>query len=92
MRFVSPEPRRAGIVDTKSRQVETEDALRRRVQDATRYRDIDRLAISLQCGFSSAVGSGDAMDVQWRKTEVRCRVADRIWPRPTRPTGAGCSG
>jgi 5-methyltetrahydropteroyltriglutamate--homocysteine methyltransferase len=70
-----------GIVDSKSREVETEDALLRRIEDAARHLDISRLAISPQCGFSSAVGVNDAVEVQWRKIDVMCRVADRVWPR-----------
>ncbi|MGI8711998.1 MAG: hypothetical protein ACR2NR_02210 [Solirubrobacteraceae bacterium] len=68
-----------GIVNSKRRTVETEDELLRRIEDAARYLDISQLAISPQCGFSSAVGINDAVDVQWRKIDVMCRVAERVW-------------
>ncbi len=68
-----------GIVNTKSRTVETEDELLRRIEDASRFLDIDQLALSPQCGFSSAVGMSDATDVQWRKVDALCQVAQRVW-------------
>jgi 5-methyltetrahydropteroyltriglutamate--homocysteine methyltransferase len=82
LRYIRPETTVVlGIVNTKSHEVETEDELLRRVEDASRYLDVSRLAISPQCGFSSAVGINDATDIQWRKIEVMCRVADRVWGR-----------
>lgn len=71
-----------GIVNSKSHEVETEDVLLRTIEDASRYLDVSQLAISPQCGFSSAVGINEAVDVQWKKIDVMCRVADRVWPRP----------
>jgi len=68
-----------GIVNTKSRTVETEDELLRRIEDAAQVLSLDQLALSPQCGFSSAVGINDAVDVQWRKIDVLCRVAERVW-------------
>jgi len=80
LRFVPPGTTVVlGIVNTKSREVETEDELLRTIDDAARYLDLGQLAISPQCGFSSAVGINDAADVQWRKIDVMCRVADRVW-------------
>lgn len=82
LRFVPPGTTVVlGIVDTKSRVVETEDQLLRKLDDAASYLGAGQLAISPQCGFSSAVGINDAMDVQWRKIEVMCRAADRFWGR-----------
>lgn len=68
-----------GIVNTKTSIVETEEELLRRIDDAARFLPLDQLALSPQCGFSSAVGINDAVDVQWRKIDVLCRVADRVW-------------
>lgn len=82
LRFVPPGTTVVlGIVDTKSRRVQTEDELLRTVESATRHIDVSQLAISPQCGFSSAVGLNDATDVQWRKIDVMCRAAERIWGR-----------
>ena len=82
LRFVAPGTIVVlGIVDTKSREVETEDELLATIERTTRHLDVTQLAISPQCGFSSAVGINDAIDVQWRKVDVMCRVADRVWGR-----------
>ncbi len=82
LRFVRPGTTAVlGIVDTKSRAVETEDELLAKLDEASRHIDTAQLAISPQCGFSSAVGINDAEDIQWRKIDVMCRVADRVWGR-----------
>jgi 5-methyltetrahydropteroyltriglutamate--homocysteine methyltransferase len=69
-----------GLVSTKSPRVEAEDELLRRIDEASRYIPTEQLGISSQCGFSSsAVDNEIDEDTQWRKLEVICRVADRIW-------------
>jgi 5-methyltetrahydropteroyltriglutamate--homocysteine methyltransferase len=70
-----------GIVSSKVRAMEDEDDLVRRMEDAaTIIGDIDRLAISPQCGFASVmVGNDTDENIQWRKLELVGRVADRLW-------------
>jgi 5-methyltetrahydropteroyltriglutamate--homocysteine methyltransferase len=77
-----------GIVSTKRRELEHEDELMRRMEEATRHLDLSQLAISPQCGFAS-VWEGNAIDeeAQWRKLELVGRVADRLWGRLDRPSG-----
>ncbi|HYG73178.1 MAG TPA: 5-methyltetrahydropteroyltriglutamate--homocysteine S-methyltransferase, partial [Actinomycetota bacterium] len=73
-----------GIVSTKTPQLEDEDELIRRMEHAVAFAggDVDRLAISPQCGFASVVvGNEIDEDSQWRKLELVTRVADRLWPR-----------
>ncbi len=69
-----------GLVTTKSARVETADELRQRIDEAATYLDVDRLAISPQCGFESNVG-GAVMraDAQWRKLDVLLEVGREIW-------------
>jgi methionine synthase II (cobalamin-independent) len=44
--------------------------------------DMERLAISPQCGFASVmVGNEIDEDTQWRKLDLVARVADRLWSR-----------
>jgi 5-methyltetrahydropteroyltriglutamate--homocysteine methyltransferase len=71
-----------GVISTKQPQLESEDAVLRRIDDANRYLDLERLALSPQCGFAS-VWHGNLLteDDQWRKLELLGRVADRVWPR-----------
>jgi 5-methyltetrahydropteroyltriglutamate--homocysteine methyltransferase len=71
-----------GIVSTKSPALEDEDDLVRRIEEAASFvdGDVDRLAISPQCGFASVlVGNEIDEDGQWRKLELVARVADRLW-------------
>jgi methionine synthase II (cobalamin-independent) len=79
-----------GIVSTKTPELEDEDDLLRRMEQAAALvGGIDRLAISPQCGFASVmVGNEIDEDTQWRKLELVARVADRLWGS----VGAGASG
>jgi 5-methyltetrahydropteroyltriglutamate--homocysteine methyltransferase len=72
-----------GIVSSKIRELEDEhDLVRRMEQAASVVGGLERLAISLQCGFASVmVGNDTDEDVQWRKLELVGRVADRLWRR-----------
>src|SRR4029453_15959165 len=55
-----------GLVTTKSGQLESRDALKRRIEAAAKYVDIDELALSPQCGFASTEeGNLLAEEGQW---------------------------
>jgi 5-methyltetrahydropteroyltriglutamate--homocysteine methyltransferase len=71
-----------GLVSSKTRTVEAEDDVVRRLEDASRFAAVDQLAISTQCGFASVM-EGNEIDeeTQWRKLDLVARVADRVWPR-----------
>ncbi len=69
-----------GAVSSKVPEVESEDDVVRALEAASRFVDLDRLAISTQCGFASdAQGNLLSEDDQWRKVDLVARVADRIW-------------
>jgi 5-methyltetrahydropteroyltriglutamate--homocysteine methyltransferase len=70
-----------GIVSTKRPELEDEDDLLRKMdQAASLAGGLERLAISPQCGFASVmVGNEIDEDTQWRKLELVGRVADRSW-------------
>jgi 5-methyltetrahydropteroyltriglutamate--homocysteine methyltransferase len=72
-----------GLVNTKSPVLETEDEIVRKIEEASQYLSVDQLAVSPQCGFSSAVGFEQVggEDLQWRKLELVRSVADRVWGR-----------
>ena len=73
-----------GIVSTKTPVLESEDDLKRRMEEASSFvgGDLGRLAISPQCGFASVmVGNEIDEDTQWRKLDLVARVADDLWPR-----------
>jgi 5-methyltetrahydropteroyltriglutamate--homocysteine methyltransferase len=69
-----------GIVTTKRAELEDKDMLKRRIEDAARYVDIDQLGISGQCGFSSTEeGNNLTIDEQKAKLELIVEVADEVW-------------
>jgi 5-methyltetrahydropteroyltriglutamate--homocysteine methyltransferase len=69
-----------GLVTTKTGEVETVDALLRRIEEASRFLDVGQLALSPQCGFASGMSGNDlSHDQQWRKLEVILETARRVW-------------
>ncbi|HXY73052.1 MAG TPA: hypothetical protein VEM41_10945 [Actinomycetota bacterium] len=70
-----------GVVSTKTAVLEDEDDLLRRMEEAAKIAgEMDRLAISPQCGFASVmVGNEIDEATQWRKLELVSRVANRLW-------------
>ncbi|HEX3618510.1 MAG TPA: 5-methyltetrahydropteroyltriglutamate--homocysteine S-methyltransferase [Solirubrobacteraceae bacterium] len=69
-----------GIVTTKRAELEDKDLLKRRIEDAAQYVDIDQLGISGQCGFSSTEeGNNLTIDEQKAKLELIVEVADEVW-------------
>lgn len=69
-----------GLVTTKTGEIETVDALLRRIDEASRFIDVDQLALSPQCGFASGMSGNDlSHDQQWRKLEVILETARRVW-------------
>jgi 5-methyltetrahydropteroyltriglutamate--homocysteine methyltransferase len=69
-----------GLVSTKSPELEELDGLQRRVDEAGRFVDFDRLALSPQCGFSSdTIDRPLTRDDQRRKLELVVKAADQIW-------------
>jgi 5-methyltetrahydropteroyltriglutamate--homocysteine methyltransferase len=69
-----------GLMSTKVATLESKDVLKRRVEEATTYIDLDRLAISPQCGFASSfqVDRFTFSDEE-RKLAFLVQVADEIW-------------
>jgi 5-methyltetrahydropteroyltriglutamate--homocysteine methyltransferase len=69
-----------GLVTTKFPALEQKSTLKRRIDEASRYVDMDRLALSPQCGFASVVeGNLITEDTQRRKLELVVETADEVW-------------
>jgi 5-methyltetrahydropteroyltriglutamate--homocysteine methyltransferase len=70
-----------GLVTTKSAELEAKDALKRRIEDATRYLPLEQLALSPQCGFNSGGDRGHQLSEaeQWRKFERIRETAEEVW-------------
>jgi 5-methyltetrahydropteroyltriglutamate--homocysteine methyltransferase len=69
-----------GLVTTKSGALENKDDIKRRIEQATKFIDLDRLCLSPQCGFaSSEEGNVLAEDEQWAKLRMIVEIADEVW-------------
>ena len=69
-----------GLVTTKRGELESKDELKRRIEDAARYVDVDQLCLSGQCGFSSTVeGNALTHDEQWAKLRLIVETAQEVW-------------
>jgi len=69
-----------GIVSTKRPELEPADEVQRRVEEAARYVDMDRLCLSPQCGFASIFNHARfTPDLEERKLAHVVELADRIW-------------
>jgi 5-methyltetrahydropteroyltriglutamate--homocysteine methyltransferase len=70
-----------GLVSTKTPELERKDDLLRRIDEASRFVDADRLSVSPQCGFASVEeGNPVTPDDQRRKLELVVDVAAAAWP------------
>jgi 5-methyltetrahydropteroyltriglutamate--homocysteine methyltransferase len=69
-----------GLVTTKSGALESRDALKRRIDAAAKFVDLDRLCLSPQCGFASTEeGNVLREDEQWAKLAMIVDVAKEVW-------------
>ncbi len=69
-----------GLVSSKVAELEPRDALKRRLDEATRYVPLEQLALSPQCGFSSTV-HGNAISAEQQRAKLRLCVetAREVW-------------
>ena len=69
-----------GVVTTKRGELESKDFIKRRIEEAARYTDIDQLCLSGQCGFSSTEEGNDLTEQQqWDKLSLIVSTAAEIW-------------
>ena len=69
-----------GIVTTKRAELEDKEQLKRRIDEAAQYVDIDQLCISGQCGFASTEeGNHLSIDDEKAKLELLVEVATDVW-------------
>jgi 5-methyltetrahydropteroyltriglutamate--homocysteine methyltransferase len=69
-----------GLVSSKIPQLEAEDSLVRRIEEASRYMPLENLSLSPQCGFASTIeGNLLTGDEQWRKLQLVVDTARKVW-------------
>ena len=81
LRFVPPGKTVVlGLVTSKTGDLESKDELRRRIDQAAKYIDIDQLCLSPQCGFASTEeGNLLTERQQWDKLSRIVEIASEVW-------------
>ena len=81
LRFVPPGKMVVlGLVTTKRGELESKDALKRRIDEAAKYLPLDQLCLSPQCGFSSSVeGNVLTPEEQAAKLRLVVETAGEVW-------------
>jgi 5-methyltetrahydropteroyltriglutamate--homocysteine methyltransferase len=69
-----------GLISSKLPQLEPQEQLLHRIEEATKYLPLDNLAVSTQCGFASTMeGNLLTEDEQWRKLQLVVDTARVVW-------------
>jgi methionine synthase II (cobalamin-independent) len=69
-----------GLVSSKLPELEKADHLLRRIEEASRYVPVERLAVSPQCGFASTMEGNLLTEAdQWRKLQLVVDTARQVW-------------
>jgi 5-methyltetrahydropteroyltriglutamate--homocysteine methyltransferase len=69
-----------GLVTTKTGTLEKKDEIKRRIEQAAKFVDIDQLCLSPQCGFASTEeGNALAEEDEWAKLRMIVEIAEEVW-------------
>ena len=69
-----------GLVTSKTGALESKDEIKRRIDRASRFLDLDQLCLSPQCGFASTEeGNVLTEDEQWAKLALIVEIAREVW-------------
>jgi 5-methyltetrahydropteroyltriglutamate--homocysteine methyltransferase len=69
-----------GLVTSKTGALESRDDIKRRIEEAAKYCDLDQLCLSPQCGFASTEeGNVLAEEEQWAKLRMIVEIAEEVW-------------
>jgi 5-methyltetrahydropteroyltriglutamate--homocysteine methyltransferase len=69
-----------GLVTSKSGTLENRDDVKRRIEEASKFVDLDQLALSPQCGFASTEeGNILAEAEQWSKLKMIVDLSREVW-------------
>jgi 5-methyltetrahydropteroyltriglutamate--homocysteine methyltransferase len=69
-----------GLVTTKRGELETKDELKRRIEEASKYVDVDQLCLSPQCGFASTMEGNDlSYEQEVDKLRLVVETAQEVW-------------
>lgn len=80
LKFLKNQRMVLGLVTTKTGELEKEEDILKRIDEASKYVPLDRLCISPQCGFASTEeGNAITEEEQWKKLEFVNKIAKKVW-------------
>ena len=69
-----------GLVTSKSAVLESKDELKRRIEEASKYIDLDQLCLSPQCGFASSAYGNELTEAdEFAKLRLVVETAEEVW-------------
>ncbi|MGN9867140.1 5-methyltetrahydropteroyltriglutamate--homocysteine S-methyltransferase [Bacillus swezeyi] len=69
-----------GLITSKFGELESPDAIKRRIEEASRYVDLNQLCLSPQCGFASTEeGNLLTEEQQWEKLRHVIEITEDVW-------------
>jgi 5-methyltetrahydropteroyltriglutamate--homocysteine methyltransferase len=69
-----------GLVTSKTGELESKDGIKRRIDEASKYIDLEQLCLSPQCGFASTEeGNLLTESQQWAKLSLIVEIANEVW-------------
>ena len=80
LRFIKDQTVVLGLITSKFPELEDKEAIKARIQEASKYVPLERLCLSPQCGFSSTE-EGNIMteEQQWAKVRLVRDIAREVW-------------
>ncbi len=69
-----------GLVTSKSGELEDTSQIKQRIEEATKYADLNQFCLSPQCGFASTEeGNVLSEEQQWAKLKMIVELAKEVW-------------
>ena len=79
LRFIKDKQVVLGLISSKTSELENKEDIKKRIEEATQYIDINRICLSPQCGFASTEeGNILTEEQQWDKLRLVKEIADEI--------------
>lgn len=80
LRFIKDQHVVLGLITSKTPELEDENEIKSRIEEATKYVDINQLCLSPQCGFASTEeGNTLTEEEQWNKLRHVVQIAKEVW-------------
>ncbi|MCZ2259904.1 5-methyltetrahydropteroyltriglutamate--homocysteine S-methyltransferase [Sporosarcina sp. G11-34] len=82
LRFIKNQKVILGLITSKTAELEDPNYIKSRIEEATKYVNIDQLCLSPQCGFASTEEGNIIEDEdQWNKLSLVNQIANDVWKK-----------